>query len=185
MICPACKSHNTVFDGVDNVCIDCKKRWLRDGESRVDLLKNVENIPKVIPHETVIKTERREDAMEKECRNCGRKKNIVGDGLCGGCYHAVKGLLKDTPKYEIALSAAKERFTNPNAKGLPRGRKKSVKPPSNITQNIPEVKKTASAKPIASKKDILVVLEDRAHVIMEEFQEITKTIQIIKKYQAA
>jgi len=72
----------------------------------------------------------------KPCRNCGRKKVIQRDGLCGGCAGSVYNkYTKGTPEYDAALAAAKERFNNPNSKPLPRERNamttKTI-PPENI-----------------------------------------------------
>jgi len=198
MICPnpQCKSSNTYFDGVENICIDCRKRWLRDGESRAELLKTEGNIPKVIPRETIIKTEGREKAMAKGiCRNCGRGGlSIVKDHLCGGCNNSVKGLEKGTPEYYATLAAAKDRFTNPDAPALKRGPKKSAKQPSNIPENIhptetkkgkPSIGKSQIVGPRKKEKDVLTILEDRRHKLMDEIMVINQTIEVIKKYSQA
>jgi len=182
MLCPNCNSANTYFDGIDNRCIDCRTKWLRDGAQE----KTAQNIPRIISHETTTKTEGKEMPKTEPCRNCGRNKPVISDGLCGGCNSAVyRKFTKGTPEYDNTLAEAKKRFTDPDAKPLPRGIKKS---------------KTASAKPMAApekqkkitpqiksknKKQevgILVVLEDRRHELMEEVTEINKTIEVIKRY---
>ena len=54
---------------------------------------------------------------KKACRNCGRVRAIIGDGLDSSCYWAVyKKFTKGTPEYDAALAEAKIKYSDPNYK---------------------------------------------------------------------
>ena len=84
---------------------------------------------------------------QAKCRNCGREKNIVGDGLCSGCYFAAKPFEKGTADHDEALAEAKKRFTDPGYKRLPRGRAAKKKGLVGSVQPIEKIIKTKLAKP--------------------------------------
>ena len=68
----------------------------------------------------------------KGCRNCGRERAIIGDGLDSSCYWAVyKKFTKGTPEYDAALLAAKIKYSDPNYK-----RKGGRRPESHLTKPI-------------------------------------------------
>lgn len=113
--------------------------------------------------------------IKKACRNCGREKNIVCDGLCGGCYGSVRGMEKDTPEYFKALADAKKRFNDPDYKPR-RGCKKSK-----FNNSLAHEKQNSTK----TESNIIVVLETRRHELMQEIDEINKTIEVIKRYKAA
>lgn len=53
------------------------------------------------------------EEMQKEkkaCRNCGRMKTVVADGLCWVCYAACRWLTKGSEEYNDALEAVKEKL---------------------------------------------------------------------------
>ena len=194
MNCPACKSHNTFFDGVDNICIDCKKRWLRTDESRDVLLKT---------NQKVISCETKEvNIMAKytECRNCERTMTIIGDGLCGGCYNAVyKKFEKGTAEYDAALAKIKAKVTDPNYKSRSAAaqlQKVEEKEPARKPRRVMTAAETQakidaladeheSQKPKKQQSDVVQNLRDRRHDLMEEMNRITEAINTIEKYQAA
>jgi len=165
MICPKCKSPNIYTQDGQNCCMMCGKRF------------PLEFRRKLISCET-----RKEFPMSKKgnCRNCERPSTIVADGLCGMCYgHVHAKYTKGTVEYDQALATAKHRAVQ--WESLPA--EKSITEMQ--TKRRGRKPKTPSTKPMDPKKDILSVLEDRAHAIMEEYTEITKTIQAIKKYLKA
>lgn len=68
----------------------------------------------------------------KTCRNCGRKKPIIGDGLDSSCYWSVyKKFTKGTPEYDAALAKAKIKFSDPNYK-----RKSGKRPDKEISPDV-------------------------------------------------
>lgn len=127
MLCPKCNSNNTYFDGIDNACRTCGKRWLRDGYQPRPVIINKETC-----HSCEGRNPERERTMKdknrlRACRNCGRKMTIQSDDMCGGCNSAVyKKFEKGTPEYAAALAEAKKRFTDPNYKPGRKHPKKSV-----------------------------------------------------------
>jgi hypothetical protein len=143
----------------------CGKRW---PPSRLSIVVKRES-----------KQEKGESRMSttKECRNCGRVKVIQADGMCGGCRGSVyKKYEKGTPEYDAALADAKARFTDPDHIE----RKKPavyVKPKKDI--------QTPAPKPKEKQKDIIAILQDRRHELMEEVMQINQTISTIEKYMAA
>jgi hypothetical protein len=85
--------------------------------------------------EQMEETDSAKNSRKKACRNCGRIMTIPGDGLCGGCYGAVKGkFTKGTPEYDTALAQAKIKLTDPNFK--PGNNRRGIKQKKNITKNI-------------------------------------------------
>lgn len=163
--CPKCNALPAYIQEGAYACMMCGKRWPVNGVKPIVISKVEEDM----------------SSEKRECRNCGRKKQIVGDGLCGGCYSAVYAKhKKGTPEYDQALAEAKARFTDPGRKvHRPRGPKAS-KPAEATTASVND-----PPKPKKQDKDILSVLEDRRHVLMDEVCVINQTIATIKKYQAA
>lgn len=131
--CPKCSSLNTYSDGWEMACLMCGKRW---GQ------------PTGILKKTPVEAEVNEMEVKKVCRNCGRDKNIIGDGLCGGCYFSVKGMEKGTPEYDEELSNAKKRFTDPNyvvrrgRKAKPSSQKQPATTKSTLDMTVKEVART-------------------------------------------
>jgi hypothetical protein len=164
--CPKCQSPNTYTQDGQNACMMCGKRW---------------------PLQLILT--RKEIPMSKKgnCRNCERESTIVADGLCGMCYgHVHSKYAKGTPEYDQALAEAKKKVAQweslPEKKSITdlQTKKRGRKPKS------PD---SLSAKPIEPKnpktKDILTILQDRRHELMEEVFTINQTISVIEKYKAA
>jgi hypothetical protein len=163
---------------------------MRDGVVEKETLIRPKNIPKIISCET--KEEVKPMAKYTECRNCGRTMTIISYGLCGGCYQASKPFERGSAEYNEALAEAKKRLTDPNYKNQTkikheenkavirksRKTKKSAKPSKNIHENIPQIKPK-------SKADVLTLLKDRRHELMQEVEKTTIAIQIIENLQAA
>jgi hypothetical protein len=163
--CPKCKSLNTYSDSPNMACLMCGKRWPMNGQQ-----------PTVISKKTTVEAEVNEMAIKKACRNCGRDKNIVGDGLCGGCYFSVKGMEKGTPEYDEELLSAKKRFTDPNYRKKTAKQKPITKPAktkSTLDMTVKEVAKTGIPGIIQRMRD------EQAGYLLEA-EKLGKAISILE-----
>lgn len=139
MSCPKCKSTNTYFDGIDNACRTCGSRWLRTFVKTAALPATENKSKEQIMGKNPIRA----------CRNCGRIKPILGDGLDSSCYWSVyKKFTKGSPEYDAALAKAKIKFTDPNYK-----RSKSVKPKIKTLKTILNSKEPQKVMPFFPHKD--------------------------------
>ena len=162
--CPKCNSRPAYTQEGSYVCLMCGKRWPVNGVKPIVISKVEEDMPE-----------------KRDCRNCGRIMTIMADGLCGGCYKFVyRKYTKGTAAYDLALIEAKERFTDSEYKTRRPRVAKAAEPAEATTASVND-----PPKPKKQDKDILSVLEDRRHVLMDEVCVINQTIATIKKYQVA
>ena len=127
------------------------------------------------------------DDMAKRgtCTNCGRPDQSIAtaDGICQGCYYSVKGFEKGSAEYIAALAAAKEKFSQKASNHVKKHDYAVRENPIKKTKSVG--KKSLPTQPKKQKDGTLVMLEDLLHELMEQVNEITVCIQIIKKYQKA
>lgn len=116
MKCPKCNSPNVYGQDGEHACMMCGNRWPMNGVNPVIPLEALATLGKYNRQKE--KTMTSYTNRKKPCRNCERTMLIMGNGLCGGCYYAVKnsGHEKGTPEYDVILAAAKERFTSTDHK---------------------------------------------------------------------
>lgn len=108
------------------------------------------------------KLERTSTGRRGTCTNCERHNISIKNakGHCSSCALAVAGIDEDSPEYSGILAAAREKYKN---------------------RTLPD--KTHRSN--GSEKDILQVLLDRRHELMNEVLEINKAISTIEKYSKA
>jgi DNA-directed RNA polymerase subunit RPC12/RpoP len=199
-VCGKCKSaalyrDDDLVEGAKNIaCRVCGNRY-PGGIAPIILIKKevvqniTENTPKVIPQQkaAIINISRKEEktmAKTTNCRNCGRGKPIVQDGLCGGCVGSFyrNKYQKGTPEYDTALAEAKKRFTDPSYKRLPRGRAAK-----NQTDN-PDYKKATEenrehykhvADEIVNRNPVIELLIKQRNELQEKVFKINQAIELL------
>ncbi len=194
MQCIKCGSGNTYRQDGENACMMCGSRWpivlkqppmdMADEYSRSEEKETMEEKETVKKEDPPVKNDKR-----KACRNCERMMTIPGDGLCGGCYGAVKGKSKGTPEYDAALAQAKIKLTDPNFKpGNNRrnykAKHKSLPPPSkksSVSDTLtPQPSNDANPTNIEKASLITAAIEFLKTEMLKNDQKQTKLSQAIQ-----